>query len=313
MAQGYSYKVNKSKDGDIELAVTVDKARFADEKAKAFTRLSADVSLPGFRKGKGPENLIEAKLGTRLYEETINRMIPAITAEIMEEEKYNPITQVQYSVKKVTDDAGLEFSASFVDFPDFKLGDFTKIKIKEESAEVTDEDISNSIKRLLELDRQQKDLIRQAEEKKQDTDEADSKKDTSAEKKEAKKEEKPDLDKQVKELTDEQVKDMKIGFESVKDLKDELRERLKADKVRMMENKRLQTMLSEAVKASKVNIPAKLIEAEVQAGSMTTSSVSTSWVSSLRTFSSHRTPQKKNCVNSGARRSPNDCHRSFCL
>ena len=99
------------------------------EKAKTFKRLSADIAVPGFRKGKGPENLLEVRLGTKLYEETINTLIPAISAEIFDTEKLEPITQVQYAVKKVTDDAGLEFTASFIGFPEFKLGDFSKIKI----------------------------------------------------------------------------------------------------------------------------------------------------------------------------------------
>ncbi|WKZ27829.1 MAG: trigger factor [Candidatus Dojkabacteria bacterium] len=243
MSKGYTYKVNRQKNGEVELVIQVDKNKFNEEKANTFKRMSTEVSLPGFRKGKGPQNLLEAKLGTRLYEETLNRIVPSVSVSILEEENLNPITQLNYTVKKVSEDEGIEYTATFIDFPEFKLGDFSKIKLLEEEVTVSDEELANSIQRLFQINHQQK-------------------KDKKEDKKEGK-EEKKETDKF--EVTDESVKDLGMGLNTVAELQKELKERLLVDKKRAFENKKYGKMIDDAIKASKISVPEALIDQEVKA------------------------------------------------
>lgn len=253
MAKDYKYKKEKTKEQEVELTITVTKDRFATEKANVFKTLSADVSMPGFRPGKGPQDLMEAKLGTRLYEETLQRLLPKITLEVLKEEDLSPITQISYQVVKVAEGDELVFKAIFVEFPKIKLGDFTKIKVKDTQSKVTDEDVEKSIHQLVDIQQKTKGATKKSV-KGKDGKEKKAKGKSSKEK---------SAKKTASKLTDKDVKEMKLGFETVGDLKKELRKRLEQEKKVQADNEKIQTMVDEAIKISKIEPPKALINAEL--------------------------------------------------
>ena len=55
-------KITKLEHSHVEVLVTVDSKTWKDAQKKAFDKQAANVEIPGFRKGKAPENLVRAKV-----------------------------------------------------------------------------------------------------------------------------------------------------------------------------------------------------------------------------------------------------------
>jgi len=242
MGKNYSHTLNTSKAGEVEVEIKVTKDFFKLEKEKVFNKLAPSVELSGFRKGKGPKNLIEARLGSSLFEETVNTLAPTIFTEVLELEKLDPMTTPEYSITKVSDEDGLEFSVKFVPLPKIELADFSKIKVEKKPVKVEDTELEKAIERVMQ--------IRQEKEQKTT--------------KKPKTESKSKEDKKFVMPTDKQVKDLNIGFTSLADLKTDLLKRLEIEKKKQQEQHRVAEILDKAIKLSKIKVPQVVIQKEVE-------------------------------------------------
>lgn len=248
MDKQYTYTKEETKDKEIKLVVKVESAKFLEVKAKMFNKLKETVKLPGFRPGKAPQALVEAHISEKVYNETLNKLIPEIASEILDTEKYTPMNQISYELVKMSDAEGVEFKASFINYPEVKLGDMKKIKVKKEEKPVTDKDVDAEVQKILDYYTE----MNQASENKEALEEGKpaAKDDKKAEKKSV-------------AMTDETVKALGIGFETVKDLKEQVKKEIEAMNARDIEAKWLQTILDEAIKASKISVPQALVTQSV--------------------------------------------------
>lgn len=227
MDKKYSFTKEETKDKEIKLNIKVVPEEFVSVKNKAYNKLSQNVEITGFRPGKAPRNLIEARISQELYEETLNKVLPDVTYEIINTEKLSPLNQVRYEVVKMSDAEGVEFNATFVNSPTIKLGDFKKIKIKKEEFNVTDEDVNKELERILKTYGPK-----------------DSK----------------ELD--LKNVTDKMIADMKLGFDTKEKLIEQVKKELDANKKYEQEQKYLSKVLEEAIKSSKIVAPIALVKAD---------------------------------------------------
>jgi len=235
MEKQYSFTSSKSQEEETILTCKVNPEKYLVVKNKVFNRLAKDVKMPGFRPGKAPKAVIEASISNQVMDDTLNEVIPEITALIMEENDITPLNQVRYELVKVSDAEGVEFKANFVALPEIKLGDFAKIKIKKEEKKVTDSDIANEITKIFQYYNKNK------------------------------KEGKDTTDKQSenKDINDESVKALGIGFNDLKALEEQVKKELEAASVRNSEVKWLDDLVREAVKQSKIKVPQILISQSV--------------------------------------------------
>lgn len=227
-----NYKlVEKKQEGDqMIISLSVPKEVFVKRKNKVFNQLSQNVEITGFRKGKAPKAMIEARLGASLYENTLNDLLPEVTYEFLTEEKIDFLGKINYQVDKVSEDDGVEYKITFVKYPKITLPDFKKIKVPEEKVELTDKEIEEEIEKVIKY--QQK-----------ETDDKESK------------------DKVV--LDDKTVKELGLGLNTLQELKDLVRKQLEQQKQSNELNKRLQFAIDEAVKKAKIEAPQTLVEQEL--------------------------------------------------
>jgi FKBP-type peptidyl-prolyl cis-trans isomerase (trigger factor) len=144
----FSYELKDLENSQKELTVNVSVRRFQKAVDKIYEKLAPQVDVAGFRSGKAPRNLIEAKLGARLFEDAVNQIIPEITALVMSETKLNPLDYAQYAIKKVSKDQGLEYTATFTVMPEIKLPDFKKLKVDKKVAKITEAEIDEAMEKL---------------------------------------------------------------------------------------------------------------------------------------------------------------------
>lgn len=239
MEKQYTFKKSINDKDETTLEIKVEPARFLKTKEKVFNRLASEVKLPGFRPGKAPKALIEAQISSKVYDESLNELVPDITASILDQENIIPLNQVRYEFIKMSDADGLEFKAFLVVMPEFELNDPSKIKIKKEVKEVSDSDVANEIVKIVQYYKSSK----------------------NKDNKEDKKEE----DKKIesKDITDEYIKSINIGFNDLKSLQDEVRKQLSSRSLKDSEVAWLNSVVKEAVKQSKIKVPKILIEQSV--------------------------------------------------
>src|SRR3981081_3505841 len=115
----------------------------------AFRRLAGRVDVPGFRRGKAPRSMVERMIGRdRIVEEALDRLVPEVVSEAMEQEKVEPYTRprvesIEFDPLRLTAIIGLA--------PTVELGDYKdNFRVPSEAATVGDEQVDAVIQRLRE-------------------------------------------------------------------------------------------------------------------------------------------------------------------
>jgi trigger factor len=115
---------------------------------RAYNRLVKKVSIPGFRKGKAPRDILERHIGKdALFQEALEDLIPRAYKEALDEQKISPIDQPEFELIKTEP---LIFKAVVPLKPTVKLGDYTKIKVESKPVKIGKKDIDATIEQLRE-------------------------------------------------------------------------------------------------------------------------------------------------------------------
>lgn len=115
---------------------------------RAYQRLAKRVSVPGFRKGRVPKEVLVRYVGKEtLFREALEDLIPEAYAEAVEIQKLEPIAQPSFEIIQTEP---LVFKAVVPLKPTVKLGDYSQIKIEAQPVEVADEEIDAVLEQLRE-------------------------------------------------------------------------------------------------------------------------------------------------------------------
>lgn len=138
-------KVNQVGDGLVEVEVVVKEATWKEAQDKAFKKLAANVTVPGFRKGKAPENMIKGKIDqVKVMDEAINSLLPVLYRDILKNNDIKPYNQPKVDVTKLSDKE-LTVKFTITTLPKLTLGDYKGLKIGKGEVTVTDKDVDAAI------------------------------------------------------------------------------------------------------------------------------------------------------------------------
>jgi trigger factor len=134
----------------INVVVEPDELRPAID--RTARRLSREVRVPGFRKGKVPRQVIEARIGrdALLAEAIEQEAVPEFYAKAIEELGVQPLSRAQVEPPDYTDGEPLEFSATFEVKPELDLPPYRGVEVERPALEVTDEHVDAQLERLRE-------------------------------------------------------------------------------------------------------------------------------------------------------------------
>lgn len=136
----------------VEFTVAVSEEQFTQALDKAFVKVSKDVSLPGFRKGKVPRPVFEKKYGVQsLYNEALDALIPDIYAETLQlHPEVKPVAYPKVDLEAFNPEEGkIVVKIKVAVKPEVILGDYKKINIPTTEVIVTKEDITAEVESLL--------------------------------------------------------------------------------------------------------------------------------------------------------------------
>ncbi|MCS4490690.1 MULTISPECIES: trigger factor [unclassified Corynebacterium] len=123
--------VEKLNDTRVKLTVEVPFEELNNEIDKAYKALAAQVNIPGFRKGKAPRKLIDARFGRGpVLEQVINDMLPVRYQQAVADNDLAVIGQPDVDVTKMEDGELIEFTAEVDIRPEISLPDFSAMSVE---------------------------------------------------------------------------------------------------------------------------------------------------------------------------------------
>ncbi|MFC9997044.1 trigger factor [Nocardia sp. NPDC127526] len=113
---------------------------------KAYKALAQQVRIPGFRPGKAPAKLLEARLGRgAVLEQVVNDVLPKRYSEAVIATEVKVLGQPEIEITKIEDGQELAFTAEVDIRPDVTLPAFGDIKVTVDPIEITDADIEEQL------------------------------------------------------------------------------------------------------------------------------------------------------------------------
>ncbi|ORB29740.1 trigger factor [Mycolicibacterium parafortuitum] len=141
--------VEKLSPTRVRINVEVPFAELEPDIDKAFKQLAKQIRLPGFRPGKAPRKLLEARVGRgAVLEQVVNDALPVRYSQAITSESLQPIGQPEIEVTKLEDNEELVFTAEVDVRPEIDLPDLSTVKIVVDPVSVTDEDIDAEVEAL---------------------------------------------------------------------------------------------------------------------------------------------------------------------
>ncbi|ANY72417.1 trigger factor [Paenibacillus ihbetae] len=131
------------------LDVEVDADRVAAALDKAFNKVAKKVNVPGFRKGKVPRPIFEARYGVEsLYQDAIDILLPEVYSEAVEQADIFPVDRPEVEIEQFAKGETFKFKAKVTVKPEVKLGDYKGLEVAAVTAEVSDEELNQELERL---------------------------------------------------------------------------------------------------------------------------------------------------------------------
>jgi trigger factor len=116
---------------------------------RAYKELAKQIRLPGFRPGKAPAKLLEARVGKEaILDQVVNEALPSRYGQAVTESDVRPLGQPEIEVTKKEYGQELVFTAEVDVRPDFTLPDLSALKITVDPIKVSDEDVDTELQSL---------------------------------------------------------------------------------------------------------------------------------------------------------------------
>ncbi|MDR9857260.1 trigger factor [Paenibacillus sp. VCA1] len=133
------------------LEVEVEAERVSEALDKAFNKVVKKASVPGFRKGKVPRPIFEARYGVEaLYQDAIDILLPEVYTEAVNETDIFPVDRPDVEIDQFAKGQAFKFKAKVTVKPEVTLGAYKGVEVPVEKVEVTDEEVNEELKRLQE-------------------------------------------------------------------------------------------------------------------------------------------------------------------
>ena len=133
----------------VRLDVKVPYSELGEYVDAAYKKVGASVTIPGFRKGKVPNAMIDQRVGRQaVIDEAINFAIQDFYVAAARENDVLVVGRPTVDAIDFVDNEKLDFSVEVNVRPDVTLPDFSKIEISVDNVEVSDKDIDEQIDEL---------------------------------------------------------------------------------------------------------------------------------------------------------------------
>lgn len=141
-----SLQVEKLEKNMAKLTVEVTPEELEGALQKAYLKNRKQISVPGFRKGKVPRQMIEKLYGPEIfYEDAANELIPEAYDKALDECELELVSRPAISVVQLEKGKPFIFTAEVAVKPEVTLGEYKGIEVEKADTAATDEEIHAEI------------------------------------------------------------------------------------------------------------------------------------------------------------------------
>ena len=146
-----SLQVEKLEHNMAKLTIEVSAEEVEKALQAAYLKERTKISLPGFRKGKVPRQMIEKMYGPEVfYDEAANRMISEAYAKAYDESELEIASQPTIDIVQLEKGKPFIFTAEVAVKPEVKLGEYKGLKVDKYSTRVTQKEVDEEIEKVRE-------------------------------------------------------------------------------------------------------------------------------------------------------------------
>ncbi len=143
-----SLQVEKLEKNMAKLTIEVSAEEFDKAIDKAYQKNKNKMSVPGFRKGKVPRQMIEKMYGASVfYEDAANEIIPVAYEAELDNCELEIVSQPKIDVVQIEKGKPFIFTAEVAVKPEVELGKYTGFDIAKPEVEVTDDEVNAELDR----------------------------------------------------------------------------------------------------------------------------------------------------------------------
>lgn len=141
---------NKVDTNTYEIEVTVDAQTFADACKSAYMKQRKSIQIPGFRKGKATQGMVEKVYGEgAFYEEALEIVYPNAVQSAIDEAELKVVGQpFDLDVPVMSKAEGVEMKMKVTTYPEVKLCEYKGLEAKMLDTEATDDDVAEELKNM---------------------------------------------------------------------------------------------------------------------------------------------------------------------
>ena len=145
-----SSKLEKtSKANEVKLEITIEAEKFENAIKKVYFQSAKYFNIPGFRKGKAPQNIVEKYYGKEIfYEDAFNEIFPVEYEKALNENNVDAVSKPVVDIVTMEKGKDVVITAIVSTKPEVTLDKYKGIEIDRIEYNVKDEDIENELKNM---------------------------------------------------------------------------------------------------------------------------------------------------------------------
>jgi len=152
-----SKEITRLEKSNVKLTLTIPKEEALSQYHDVLKEYAKNAQIPGFRKGKAPQEVLERKFGEALKGEALGKIIEKAVDEVFSDDSLprdeRPLPYSQPLVEeapKLDLDQDLTFSLVYDVLPPVHVGQWKGLKVEVPEAAITDEDLARELEEVRE-------------------------------------------------------------------------------------------------------------------------------------------------------------------
>ena len=141
-----SLQVEKLEKNMAKLTIEVSPEELEGALQHAYLKNRKQITIPGFRKGKVPRQIIEKMYGPSFfYEDAVNELIPSAYEKAVDECELELVSRPEVSIVQIEKGKPFIFTAEVAVKPEVELGQYKGIEVEKQDTAATDEEVDKEI------------------------------------------------------------------------------------------------------------------------------------------------------------------------
>jgi trigger factor len=141
-------EVEKEPDSVSTLHIELPPEQVAKEWNAIAENFARYAKIPGYRPGKAPRRVIEAKFKREIQEELTKKLVSESYRDAIAEKQLRVVSLTNLEDVNIADDKTMRFRATVITAPEFDLPDYKNITVQLPPLEVSDEEVNEAMERL---------------------------------------------------------------------------------------------------------------------------------------------------------------------